>query len=356
MLRPKRLTAVMFVLAALLLATITLSSDVSAIVLPLATSPTLDAVASYSVLAGSVATNTGPTTLSGDLGVSPSIGVPPHITGFPPGIVSPPGTIHDADTHAAAAQADNTTAFGTLDQPCDTTYPGVQDLALVSPLVAGVYCATAFTLSGQLELSGSGVWIFKSASTLITSPGSSVIGGDPCNVWWRVGSSATLDTTTSFRGNILALTSITMNTGATLNGRALAQTGAVTMDTNTISMICAPPTAVELLYFMASRNGPTVVLTWATAEEIDNYGFNLYRAPVDHFAQAELIHFEPSKVKDGTGSGATYQYLDTPPSQDAWWYWLADIDTHGIGALFDSSVAIDPELQFKVNLPWIANN
>ncbi len=69
-----------------------------------------------------------------------------------------------------------------------------------------------------------------------------------------------------------------------------------------------------------------------------------------------MIHFEPSKVKDGTGSGATYQYLDTPPSQDAWWYWLADIDTHGIGALFDSSVAIDPELQFKVNLPWIANN
>jgi len=200
-----------------------------------ATSPTLVGSASYSVVAGSIVTNTGPTTVSGNLGISPSIGVPPHFTAFPPGIVSPPGTIHDADVSAAAAQADNTAAFGTIDQGCTTTYAGVQDLTLVSPLGPGVYCAGAFTLTGNLTLSGSGVWIFKSASTLITSPGSSVTGGDPCNIWWRVVSSATLDTTTAFKGNILASTAITLKTGATLNGRAMAQTAAVTLDTNTIS-------------------------------------------------------------------------------------------------------------------------
>ena len=205
-----------------------------------ATSPTLSAVGSYSVLAGSIVTNTGATTMPGDLGVSPSIGVPPHVTGFPPGVVGPPGTIHDADANAAAAQSDNTAAFAFIDQGCNITYPGTKDL-VGENLVPGVYCADAFELSGTLTLSGSGVWIFKSASTLITSGTANVVGGDPCNVWWRVVSSATLGTNTSLLGNILALTSISLNTGATLNGRALAQTGAVTMDDNTITTgVCVP--------------------------------------------------------------------------------------------------------------------
>ncbi len=199
-----------------------------------ATSPGLGGAASYSIVAGSIVTNTGNTTVSGDLGVSPSIGVPPHVTGFPPGIVSP-GTVNDANVNAAAAQAANTAAFTTLDQGCTTTYVAPQDLALVSPLVAGVYCSPAFTLTGNLTLTGSGVWIFKSASSLITSPGSSVTGGDPCNIWWRVVSSATIDTTTAFEGNILALTAITMNSGASLNGRAMTQTAAITLNNNAVS-------------------------------------------------------------------------------------------------------------------------
>jgi hypothetical protein len=210
-----------------------------------AISPTLGAAASYSVLGGSIVTNTGATTMPGDLGISPSIGVPPHYTGFPPGIVGPPGTIHDADANAAAAQASNTAAFTSLDQGCDTTYAGVQDLTLVSPLGPGVYCAGAFILTGNLTLSGSGVWIFKSAATLTTSANSSVTGGDPCNVWWRLVSSGTLAPGTTFIGNILALTSISLQTGASLNGRALAQTGQVTLDANTItgSSCLAPPVA-----------------------------------------------------------------------------------------------------------------
>jgi hypothetical protein len=212
-----------------------------------ATAPTLVAVGSYSVLAGSIATNTGPTTMPGDLGISPGIGVLPHFTGFPPGVVGPPGTIHDADANAAAAQADNTAAFGFIDQGCDVTFAGTHDLVGAN-LVPGVYCADAFALSGTLTLSGSGVWIFKSASTLITSGTANVAGGDPCNVWWRVVSSATLGTNTSLIGNILALTSITLNTGSVLNGRALAQTGAVTMDSNTITgPICAAaPTSATI--------------------------------------------------------------------------------------------------------------
>lgn len=196
-----------------------------------AISPTLGAVGSYSVLAGSTVTNTGPSTVQGDLGVSPGSAV----TGFPPGQAGPPGTIHSADAHAAAAQADNTAAFTFLDQGCDTTYAGVQDLTLVSPLGPGTYCADAFLLTGNLTLSGSGVWIFKSAATLTTSSNSSVTGGDPCNVWWRLVSSGTLGTGTQFIGNILALASITLETGANLNGRALAQTGQVSLDTNNVS-------------------------------------------------------------------------------------------------------------------------
>ena len=122
----------------------------------------------------------------------------------------------------------------------------MKDLSLLSPLGPGVYCADAFILTGNLELSGTGVWIFKSAQTLITSPGSSVTGGDPCNVWWRVASSATLDTTTSFIGNILAYANIELKTGATLDGRALAQIEAVNMDSNTITApTCQGPTPTE---------------------------------------------------------------------------------------------------------------
>lgn len=194
-----------------------------------ATSPTLGASGSYSVLGHTTVTNTGATTMPGDLGIS--IGGSP--TGFPPGTVGPPGTIRNAGD-SLAAQNDNTAAFGFIDQGCDTTYAGVKDL-VAENLVAGVYCAGAFELSGTLTLSGTGVWIFKSASTLTTSGTANVIGGNACNVWWRQVSSAILGTNTSLTGNILSSTSITLATGVSLNGRAMAQTGAVTLDTNTIT-------------------------------------------------------------------------------------------------------------------------
>lgn len=197
-----------------------------------ATSPTLVGAAGYSVLGGAAVTCTGSTTTTGAVGVSPGS----SITGFPSPCVAGGGT-HSNDASAIAAQADSLTAFGTIDQTCDHSY-GAQDLTLLSPLVPGVYCSTSsFSLSGNLTLTGSGVWIFKSVSTLITSAGSSVTGGDPCNIWWRVGSSATLGTTTSFIGTIIAQNGTTaLNTGATLNGRVLGLSAAtVTLNANVIT-------------------------------------------------------------------------------------------------------------------------
>lgn len=213
-----------------------------------ATSPTLGTAGSYSVLGHTTVTNTGGTTMPGDLGIS--IGGAP--TGFPPGSVGPPGTIRNAGDSLAAQNA-NTAAFLALSATPNVACSG-QDYGAVTQelegltLNPGVYCANAFQLSGTLNLDAQGdpnaVWIFRSElSTLNTSTGETnnanvqfVEGvGSPCNVWWKVASSATIGTGTTFVGNILALTSISLATGASLNGRALAQTGAVTLDTNAIT-------------------------------------------------------------------------------------------------------------------------
>ena len=212
--------------------------------LAVATAPPLGTTQSFGVLAGSTVTNTGNSTIRGDLGLSPGTA----ITGFPPGIVVPPGAIHATDAVALGAQNDATTAYNNLvGQACDFGPFGPTDLA-GQTLVPGVYCySSSVQNSGVLTLNGlpTDVWVFKIGSTLTTGPGSSVVGTGTCNVFWQVGSSATLDTTTTFAGTIIALTSISMNNGVTLNGRALARNGAVTLINDTINATgCAgvPPT------------------------------------------------------------------------------------------------------------------
>jgi len=225
-----------------------------------ATAPDLGAAASYSVLAGQTVTNTGSSTIEGDVGVSPGTAYP----GILPGIVG--GTIHAGDQDAANAQAANTAAFTVLDQTCDSTgnWDGTGLVDLVGKnLVPGVYCADQFSLTGTLTLSGSGVWIFKSASDFVTSGTANVVGGNALDVWWRVVSSATLGTNTSLIGNILASTSIWIQTGASLNGRALAQTGEVTLDNATIyGPICLEKTAAAAtLTAQAATRTPTPTAT-----------------------------------------------------------------------------------------------
>src|SRR5271169_6596242 len=198
----------------------------------------LGTAGSYAVLAGSTATNTGPTNLFGDLGLWPGT----SITGFPPGIVH--GTIHDSDAAAMLAQSDLITAYGVAaGLPCTDNLTGT-DLGGLT-LTPGVYCFdSSAQLTGTLTLDAQGnsnaFFLFQMGSTLTTASSSDVDvinGGKDANLYWQVGSSATLGTDTAFAGNILALTSITLDTRASIEcGRALARNGAVTMDNNVVSI------------------------------------------------------------------------------------------------------------------------
>ena len=205
-----------------------------------ATSPGLGAADAFSILAETNIVNVPASSIGGDVGVSPATGAGIGLTDPEVG-----GTIYSVDAFGPAGSVTDPAlltnainammaAFTALDQPCDTAYAGVQDLTIVSPLGPGVYCANAFLLTGNLTLSGSGVWIFKSAATLTTSAGSSVTGGDPCNVWWRNVSSVDIFTGSSMIGSVFAGTSINLQNSATVDGRLLAQ-AAVTLDSNTVS-------------------------------------------------------------------------------------------------------------------------
>jgi type VI secretion system secreted protein VgrG len=220
----------------------------------------LGTAADFSVLAGSTVTNTGDTLLEQDLGVHPGSAA----TGFPPGVVE--GDIHLADAVAEQAKLDLATAYN--DAAARTPFINLDNQIGGLTLEPGVYRISAAQLTGQLTLDlqddPQGVFIFQIESTLITASNSSIIfvnGFSPCNVYWQVGSSATLGTGTDFLGNIMASASITMNTNATLQGRALAQTAAVTLDTNTISEPeCAPdipPTTDEPTTDGPTTDGPT---------------------------------------------------------------------------------------------------
>lgn len=198
--------------------------------------PVLGQAGSFGVLGGSALTNTGPSVVFGDVGLSPETAV----SGFPPGIYS--GSLHVADAVAQQAQSDLVTAYDVAaGQPFDVDLSG-QDLGGMV-LGPGVYrFSSSAQLTGTLTLDAAGdpdaVFIFQIGSTLTTASNARVEvinDGAGCNVFWQVGSSATLGTTTQFVGNILALTSITLNTGASVAGRLLARNGAVTLDDSTVT-------------------------------------------------------------------------------------------------------------------------
>lgn len=213
----------------------------------------------FAVLAGSTITNTGSTIINGgDVGLSPGTA----ITGFPPGVVSFPYTIHAADAVALMAKADLTTAYNAAAGLALTKDLTGQDLGGLT-LTPGVYFfSSSAQLTGTLTLNDQGnpdaVFVFQIGSTLTTASDSSVVSiNDPStpgiSVFWQVGSSATLGTGTDFQGNILADTSITANTDVTVDGRLLAETGAVTLDEDTIT---APP--AEKMGVGGGGGGPSV--------------------------------------------------------------------------------------------------
>ena len=253
-------------------------------------------LASFTVLGASTVTNVPTSTIVGNVGVWPGS----SITGFnssPGNAVSDPqvtgGNVHATTAVAQSAQGQLVTAINNLASLGAGTTLSLADLAGLT-LVPGVYTVPAgvTNLSGALTLDGLGnanaAWVFQMPSTLITSPNSSVNvinTGDGAGLYWNVGSSATIDVNTSFLGNILAVSSITMNTTATdLCGRALADTGAVTLDQNSLSGSC--------IEFLAGSNGLSGGFDVITTPEGGTEVVPLPYTPVDENAPIP----EPSTV------------------------------------------------------------
>jgi cell division septation protein DedD len=214
------------------------SAGAAATAVPLATAD------SFAVLAGAGITNTGPTTVKGDIGTFPTT----SITGAASLTLS--GANHAGDGVTQQAKNDLVTAYNNAAAQGPTS-PIAADLG-GQTLTAGVYnSASSIGLTGALTLNAAGdpnsVFVFQAGSSLTTASASQVNlinGAQSCNVFWQVGSSATLGTGSSFRGTIIALTSITVTTGVTVDGRVLARNGAVTLDTDTITRpSCAAPAA-----------------------------------------------------------------------------------------------------------------
>jgi hypothetical protein len=198
-----------------------------------ATAVPLATTDSFSVLAGSGITNTGPTTVSGDIGTFPTTSIS--------GSMTVGGSNHAGDAVTQRAKTDLVTAYNVAAGEGPTN-PVTADLG-GRTLLPGVYnAASSMGLTGALTLNAQGdpnsVFVFQMGSTLTSASGSQVNlinGAQACNVYWQVGSSATLGTGSTFIGTILALTSITVTTGVTIDGRVLARDGAVTLDTDTIT-------------------------------------------------------------------------------------------------------------------------
>jgi hypothetical protein len=213
-------------------------------------------LASFSVLGATPSvTNTGATTLTGDIGVSPALSITGQATITVNGInaLLNPGDVHLGDATASSAQTQLITAMTNLGLLGVGTLEPADLVGLT--LLPGVYTVPAgvSNLTGTVTLDGNGnanaAWVFQMPSTLITSPNAvvNVINtGSGAGVYWNVGSAATIDTTTSFEGNILALDTIALNHAATIGcGRALSQTAAVTMDNNTINAVDCTGTGEE---------------------------------------------------------------------------------------------------------------
>jgi len=204
--------------------------------LAIGTAPSLGTADPFAVLGASEVTNTGPTLVSGDVGVSPAT----SITGFPPGIVL--GTIHNSDAVAQLAQSDTTTAYNVLAGEAPDSTPATAVIGNGETLTPGVYkYGSGLEVTGSLTLDGqadpNSVFIFQVPSSLTTDVGSNITftnGAQPCNVFWQVGSSATLNGST-FVGNVLALASITVGNAVTVDGRLLARTAAVTLINDTLT-------------------------------------------------------------------------------------------------------------------------
>lgn len=269
-----------------------------------ATAIDLGTAGSFAVLGGSTVTNTGPSIVNGDMGLSPGTSV----TGFPPGIVN--GAQHITDAVAAQSQSDLVTAYNAASGQSAGVILISGDLGgqIFTP---GLYkSASSLGLTGTVTLDAQGnpnaVFVFQVGSALTTASASNVnlVGGaQACNVFWQIGSSATLGTHSNFVGTIMALSSITVNTGTSISGRVLARTGAVTLDTNPISkptcvapVVVPPPvpatTTSTITAPQATTSSVAVIVTQATTTPPVPTALTMTLSPV----AAQAVTQTPSTV------------------------------------------------------------
>jgi Ice-binding-like len=286
------------------------SFAVSARPLAVVTEPGLGSTASFAVLGSTKVENTGATVITGDLGVSPGSAA----TGFPPGIVN--GVVHLSDAIALQAQTDLVTTYNTLagESPCVTV---ASPITTTLTLVPGIYCFSSSAVifsSGGLVLNLQGnpnsLFVFQIGASLTTNSGfivSFINGSAPTNVWWEVGGSVTLGTNTNFVGNIVALTNIALNTGADIDfGRALSRTGAVTLDTNTITV--PPPGAFTKTSPVNGATGqpPDLILSWGASSTAAYYEFCINTTSCTALSPWYSTGTSTSVGLGGLTPGATY--------------------------------------------------
>ena len=286
----------------------------------------LGGATSFAVLGGSTVTSAGVSTLDGNLGVSPGTAA----TGFPPGTLN--GTLHSNDGVAVQAQADLLTAYDAAVARTPAT-PMAGDLGGLT-LTPGTYqFGASITLASGLTLDAQGdpgaVFLFQAGSTLITAAGSHVDlinGASACNVFWQVGSSATLGASSGLAGTIMALTSISMGDGVTVNGRALALNGAVTLinDTVTVPPACSgdttPPSGGSVSYTEGYITAATASITFTPGTDagsglasgsglLQRASATLSGGSCGTFGAFATVVTDPaSPTASGLTSGDCYQY------------------------------------------------
>lgn len=289
---------------------------------------------SFAVLAGAGITNTGPTTINGDVGTYPTT----TITGTATLTVN--GTNHGGDAVTQGAKTDLVTAYNTAAGEGPTS-PIVADLG-GQTLTPGVYnSASSIGLTGVVTLNGGGnpnaVFVFQAGSTLTTASASQVNltnGAQSCNVFWQVGSSATLGTGSSFRGTVLALTSITVTTGVTVDGRLLARNGAVTLDSDTITKpTCATTTPTTTT---TTTTTTTPVTTTTSTTTMGTTPTTTPTTPVTTTTLSPAAVAPATSVSSGATPPGTLQVtVPAAHTGEPWagWPWWAGVTALGIGGL-----------------------